>query len=152
MTQKEKAKRYDEALGRARKCLDEKRDTCFVRPDVIFPELAESEDERIRKALITYFISIDEAYAEWEGIEISDIIAWLEKQAPKPKWSEEDNVGNRTCNKYMVYYKNIKNLRGYPDMIPVSALNKKDAKDKVLKFLKSTRKVEDIIIIKVEEE
>jgi len=37
-------------------------------------------------------------------------------------------------------------------MIPVSALNKEDAKDKVLKFLKSTKKDQDIVIIKIEEE
>lgn len=65
---------------------------------------------------------------------------------------EMENVGNRTYNKYLVYYINLKNLRGYPDMIPVSALNKEDAKDKVLKFLKSTKKVQDIVITVVEEE
>lgn len=63
-----------------------------------------------------------------------------------------ENVGNRIYNKYMVYYINTKKLRGYPDMCPVFALNKEDAKDKVLKFLKSTRKVEDIIITKAEDQ
>ena len=70
----EKARRYDEALEIARKCLDEKRDTCFVRPDVIFPELKESEDERIRKALykaIWTYIPTEEG---------QEYIAWLEKQ------------------------------------------------------------------------
>lgn len=65
---------------------------------------------------------------------------------------EKENVGNRTYNKYLVYYINIKNLCGYDEMIPVSALNKEDAKDKVLKFLNSTRKIQDIVITKVEEE
>lgn len=67
---------------------------------------------------------------------------------------EMENVGNRTYNKYLVYYINTKNLRGYPDMIPVFALNKEDAKDKVLKFLKLIKgiKYENIIITKVEEQ
>ena len=57
----------------------------------LFPELREPEDERIRKAIITYLkqrrdrsSSIPAAIGSW--------IAWLEKQAQKPKqeWSEED--------------------------------------------------------------
>ena len=112
MTTEEKAKRYDEALERARKCLDEKRDTCFVRPDVIFPELKESEDERIRKELITHFRNT-KCVTEEGAKMIAKWIAWLEKQGKKknvdaeslskvilashgdpfkkPKWSEEDD-------------------------------------------------------------
>ena len=53
----------------------------------IFPEIFESEDERIRKEIIEYIkgrkITPNHPIAdEW--------ISWLEKQAPKPKWSEED--------------------------------------------------------------
>lgn len=80
MTQKEKAKAYDEALERAKKCLDENRDTCFVRPDVIFPELAD-KDERIRKTLIEYF---NTCFGDYYGeLKKSDILAWLEKQGEK---------------------------------------------------------------------
>ena len=50
MSIEEKAKAYDEALERAKK-LDE--DGCHVLRDV-FPELADSEDERIRKHLIDW--------------------------------------------------------------------------------------------------
>lgn len=89
-------KAYKEALERARKCLDEKRDTCFVRPDVIFPELKESEDERIRKYLISLVKNWDK-----DGIiskytsnpnDVKQILAWLEKQGEqKPTWSKEDD-------------------------------------------------------------
>jgi hypothetical protein len=65
---------------------------------------------------------------------------------------QRELIENRIYNKYRVYYINIKNLRGYDEMIPVSAENTEDAKDKVLKFLKSTQKVQDIVITKVEEE
>jgi hypothetical protein len=55
-----------------------------------FPK-EESEDERIRKALIGGLK--DCIYTEWyDGVSIKEIIAWLEKQGEqKPtEWSEED--------------------------------------------------------------
>lgn len=55
-----------------------------------FPELVESEDERIRRALIKQFSAI--SMETWAGIPKIDIIAYLEKQKEqKPAgWSEED--------------------------------------------------------------
>lgn len=91
----EKAKAYDEAIERAKKCLNETRDNCFVRPDIIFPELKESEGERIRKQLLNWFKSCH-WYAINDGrLKRDDIIAWLEKQkeqepTTQPAWSEED--------------------------------------------------------------
>lgn len=58
----------------------------------LFPELRESEDERIRKAIIKFFtLSDDNADYQCCGVHYKDIVAWLEKQAQKPvAWSEED--------------------------------------------------------------
>lgn len=81
--------KYKEALERARKCLDEKRDTCFVRPDVIFPELAESEDERMIRRIIE---ALQRYMPTDELLEEQEMVAWLEKQGNKPKWSEEDSL------------------------------------------------------------
>ncbi len=81
MTQEEKARAYDEALERARKAynaiLPENRGARKIIEDA-FPELSESEDERIRKKLIEtigYFRSrgIDQQLCE-------EFLAWLEKQ------------------------------------------------------------------------
>lgn len=47
----------------------------------IFPELRESEDERIRKEILEYFRLFDNR--ELHGVDISDWIAWLEKQGEK---------------------------------------------------------------------
>lgn len=51
--------------------------------EVFAPELRESEDEKIKKTLIGYFTKKNE-YRDvdelWEGLEIPNIIAWLEKQ------------------------------------------------------------------------
>ena len=58
----------------------------------LFPELKDSEDERIRKALIRYFtLSDDNADYQCCGVHYKDIVAYLEKQAQKPaEWSEKD--------------------------------------------------------------
>ena len=50
-----------------------------------FPELEESEDERVRKALINIFKKYQNPKFhldpnKWEGLEIPKILAWLEKQ------------------------------------------------------------------------
>ena len=47
-----------------------------------YPELAESEDERIRKRLIEYFegFRIGNAEVKWEGLTVQEVLAYLEKQ------------------------------------------------------------------------
>ena len=106
----EKAKAYDEAIERAKKQLDEAKVFDYedeqIAHDIrtttydIFPELKESEDERIRKKLIDYFKGFLEGNEDtykvgggvtWEGLDVKDVIAWLEKKGEqKPAWSEED--------------------------------------------------------------
>ena len=59
----------------------------------IFPELIESEDEKVRKELYKYFhdlqLSNDREFSP--STSIDEILAWLEKQGEqKPTWSEED--------------------------------------------------------------
>jgi len=56
----------------------------------VFPELAESEDERIRKGLIKLLTVASEAYlVESTGINKDAFLAWLEKQK-ESTWTEED--------------------------------------------------------------
>lgn len=92
-TIEEKAKAYDEAIKRG---LDYIRHTpateMVTRQDIfeaIFPELKESEDEKIRKELIENFKWFCGDYPEttkWgkdDNLLVKDIIAWLEKQGEK---------------------------------------------------------------------
>ena len=67
----EKAKAYDEALGRAKGLVDFCSDNELKTLKFVFPELKESEDERIRKEILDY---VDKATGcqRW--------VAWLEKQ------------------------------------------------------------------------
>lgn len=72
MTIEEKAKRYDEALEKAKTLKEISTNTEVVGyMDELFPELKESEDERTRKEILDY---IDKATGckRW--------VAWLEKQ------------------------------------------------------------------------
>lgn len=76
-------KEYKEALERAKIWKDKSgmpKDKQGILDD-IFPELKESGDERIRKELIAYFEQFDNG--ELHGVDISDWIAWLEKQGEK---------------------------------------------------------------------
>ena len=53
-----------------------------------FPELVESEDEKVRKALIEYFNEQCDM-SNWNGIYGYQVVSWLEKQGkqkPVPDW------------------------------------------------------------------
>ena len=75
-------KKYKKALERANEYHFDGAKQCIIDTlEYIFPELVESEDERIRKAILNYFIKCwgnckDDVY----GIHVEDVIAWLEKQ------------------------------------------------------------------------
>lgn len=84
--------RYKEALERMKSWAKGEHPDCFSEAqkvaEFIFPELAESEDEKIRKSLIRFLKSpfVNENIAD----EIVDPwIAWLEKQGEK---LDPDNV------------------------------------------------------------
>ena len=81
MTESEKAKAYDEALKKAKGIInyykEHNRDEAAIEDlETIFPELKESEDEKIRKALVKFHKST----IDIDGIKGADILAWLEKQ------------------------------------------------------------------------
>ena len=98
----EKAKAYDEAIKRAKSIIKitANQDEAIGFANTIFPELAESEDEKTREELITHCRNIK--CVTKEGAEkIAKWIAWLEKQGEqKSDWSEEDTF----------MYNKIKNL------------------------------------------
>ena len=86
----EKAKRYDEAVERARYW--EKNPTVWSSDDIcqkLFPELKENEDERIRKALIDHYQGDGCICNNEYRIDYKDIRAWLEKQGDKDKLIKE---------------------------------------------------------------
>jgi hypothetical protein len=93
----QKAKRYDEAVNEIRNLRDmllkegviNKEGIICDNFNRIFPELKESEDEKIRKDIVTYLKSIlsNKKYGDKF---IETWISWLEKQGDNTAWSEEE--------------------------------------------------------------
>jgi hypothetical protein len=77
-------KKYKQALERAKECLQDGTITSIAKAYIenIFPELKESEDDKIRKAIHIYLDWLDgrKDYAPKGNYTIRDMIAWLEKQ------------------------------------------------------------------------
>lgn len=95
MTIEEKVKAYDEALERAQRILCNLPEGSTTIRDIesIFPELRESEDERVRKWLIQYIKDTHPILNYWNGAPtISDVLSWLEK----PKEQKEIPMPNST--------------------------------------------------------
>jgi hypothetical protein len=93
---KEKAKAYDKAIERAKEIMEcsKNSDSKEVRMVLsFFPELAGSEDERIRKIMIEHFKNKPEQYT-FGGLTNAEVVSWLEKQGEhkSAEWSEEDEV------------------------------------------------------------
>ena len=90
MTTEEKAKAWDHAVNAFGYLLDK---TDLIKGELkenverIFPELAESEDEKIRKELIGILRNVPNSHYTTE-----EMAAWLEKQGEQKaaEWSEED--------------------------------------------------------------
>lgn len=106
----DKAKRYDVALKAAVVAHKDEDKHLKATLERIFPELKESEDERIRKELITHCKSI--RCVTEEGAEgVAKWIDWLEKQGEqKPAWSKEDD---KILKSIII---NIENLQFSEDM------------------------------------
>lgn len=86
-------KKYKEALGWMQSLYDGLHGKTKEEAERYFPELVESEDERVRKELITHCRNT--RCVTEEGAErIAKWIAWLERQ---PKWSEEDEKCIDNC-------------------------------------------------------
>ena len=85
-------KAYKKALERAKKVHKYSSDIAEIkRMEDIFPELKESEDEKIRKAQLDYWRSV--GGKEWHGVPVQETIAWLEKQSEnKPVWTDNDRT------------------------------------------------------------
>ena len=89
MTEKEKAEAYDEALERARAINNEKDvdvESGTTICEYIFPELKESEDEKIRKEIISI---LRNAYWTSNKNRFNKLVAWLENQRNKDKLIQE---------------------------------------------------------------
>ena len=89
----EKAKRYDEAIERAESIYNETAIPSATTKGIctyIFPELKESDDERIRGNIIA---TIHLYYGEPLEDEAKEMIAWLEKQCEQKIKTTYESLG-----------------------------------------------------------
>ena len=103
MNTEEKAKAYDEAIERAKKHLSIKAHPANNVVEYIFPELCESEDEKVRKEIISFIqdhideinlqVSGDYDTRDKEDIALQEwckrAITWLEKQGEQKSVDKE---------------------------------------------------------------
>lgn len=87
MTAEEKARAYDEAMDRCKEWVSgtwehSVDDTPKDIAEFIFPQLAESENEKIRKELVAFFKEMRDTWHEiyWHDLQVEGILAWLEEQ------------------------------------------------------------------------
>jgi len=91
----------EEAVKKIAEKVYDNGSTVINRNDLeeMFPELKESGDEKIRKALIEFFDkdAFDCGYkSEWvNGIKYKDVIAWLEKQGEHAKFIDKIQIGDK---------------------------------------------------------
>ena len=82
----QKSVRYDEIIKKANKMHNENCEICKACLEELVPELAESEDERIKKRLIHL---VNKSYEQGgyalHKDEVEEMIAWLEKQSKASK-------------------------------------------------------------------
>ena len=95
----------------------------------IFPELKESKDERTRKMLHAYIHDFGVPKEYFEDIEISDVLAWLEKQG------ELDNNDTNILNRFSFYsYKDEPNILYLSELYVNKEQRNKGIGTKILKI------------------
>ena len=86
LSMEEKAERYDKALERMKSWVRGEHPECFTEAqkaaEFIFPELKESEDENVRKEIISHLQFLAK-YCIESMPNVDKWIAWLEKQGKK---------------------------------------------------------------------
>lgn len=99
LTMEEKAKRYDEAIEKAKYYYDEGKTLEYVNDIVsdIFPEFKESEDDNIRKGIIDIIKSQKEQQCHIDSTIYDKMLTWLEKQGGE-KQDPCDNCNNVKLN------------------------------------------------------
>jgi len=92
----EKAKAYDEIIKKANKMHHENCEACQACIEELIPELAESKDEMIIKAIKSAVLQLTDIYLQEKyGLKQSDCIAWLEKQGEHANFRNKIQIGDK---------------------------------------------------------
>lgn len=108
----EKADAYDRVTKEVKDFFEGKQKLPFdvdKTLEYLFPELKESEDEKIRKEILEHCKNQTELYIQlgYKCPQIQSWIDWLEKQGEqKPAWSEEDEKERKRIITWLSIFKN----------------------------------------------
>ena len=108
--EKDYKKMYEDALNKAMN-LTVSNNISALAAGEIFPELKESEDDRIRKEIIAY-LDVQNVLAKGKDGDFKEWIAWLEKQG-KQKAKVESNKSNEK-KELTEFEKAVENILNYP--------------------------------------
>ena len=110
-------KKYKEALGRASKIkLRNPIGRIQDEIDSIFPELAESEDEKIREFLCKIVKQYGESFNTCDGIPYKNVIAWIEKQGEQKPVISDDAIREGIAHFGITQYQIDNWLKKYVDV------------------------------------
>jgi hypothetical protein len=92
----QKAQRYDEAINRMKRYVIDEYGCTRIRVTDVFPELKESEDERIIREITKFLVDFNNGWYERPGENTIDSwLAWLEKQGEQ---KSADTCDSSTIN------------------------------------------------------
>lgn len=98
-------KRYKDVLTWMESVYPELSHERQMEAEAFFPELAEPEEEKIRKALIDFFSEPGRKEYILKRFTVNDILSWLEKQSEqKSDWNEEDDQYLLICRNALAKY------------------------------------------------
>lgn len=110
-TDEDKAKAYDKFVKELKSKFKDFQTIIYDKNDLekFFPELTESEDERIRKELIQWINEFPDII--WRGHYKKDVIAWLKKQGKIVDYYE-DRLDECACKYFNKGYKHALEKQG----------------------------------------
>ena len=92
MTTEEKAKAYDIIIQRVTKLYETGATLTKEQMELLFPELKESEDERMMKNIRLAILSVEDAFWKTHGLTAKEAISYLEKQKEQSKWPHVEPI------------------------------------------------------------
>ena len=135
MTYEDKARAYDELLDKAKQIYNKENDVLIKHIiESLFPELRESDDERMRKNLIGYIkgISKNEVCEETKD----SWIAWLEKQGEHANFRNKIQIGDKVTRNEDGVLVNLSQMNRAVEEYNIRRIGSKHAEGKLAEKIK----------------
>ena len=134
----EKAKAYDKAIERAKQhCAD------YV-VETIFPELKESEGEKMRKVAIE-FVKQNNSFNWLLGVSKEQVLDWLEKQGEHANFLNKIQIGDKVTRNedgVLVNLSQLKRVAKPAEEYNITGIGSKNAKGKLGEMIKKKLEME----------